>query len=58
MHDAMPFAVHFGIVALEVPASVAGGEIVPLTQQKTCGLDIGPVIVQQKMFDHEVNALY
>ena len=53
----MPFAVHFDIIALKVPASVAVGEIMPLMQQKMYGLDTRPVIVQQKMYDHEVMPL-
>jgi hypothetical protein len=44
----MPFAVHFDVVAVDVPASVAVGEIVPLVQQKMYALDIGPVVAQQK----------
>ena len=38
----------------ELPASVAVGEIVPLAQQKMYGLDIGPVVVQQKTNHHKV----
>ena len=53
----MPFAVHFDNIALELPASVAVGKIMPLAQQKMYGLDIGPVIAQQKMNDHEVMPL-
>ena len=53
----MPFAVHFDDAALELPASVAVGKIVPLMQQMMYGLDIGPVIAQQKMNDHEVMRL-
>ena len=54
MHNEMPFAVHFDVIALEVPASVAVGKIMPLMQQKMCGLNIGPVITQQKTYNHEV----
>ena len=53
----MPFAVHFDNVAVELPASVAVGEIVPLVQQKMYGLDIGPVVMQQKMNDHKLMPL-
>ena len=50
----MPFAVHFDVVALDIPASLAVGKIMPLVQQKMYGLDIRPVIMQQKMYDHEL----
>ena len=50
----MPFAVHSDIIALKFPASVVVGKIVPVMQQKMYGLDIGPVIPQQKTDDHEV----
>ena len=53
----MLFAVHFDDIALKLPASVAVGEIVPLTRQKMYGLDIGPVVAQQKMNDHKVMPL-
>ena len=53
----MPFAVHFDDVAVELPASVAVGEIVPLMQQKMYGLDIGPVVMQQKTNDHKLMPL-
>ena len=57
MHDGMPFAVHFDDVALKLPASVAVGEIMPLAQQKMYGLDIEPIVMQQKMNDHEIMQL-
>ena len=53
----MPFAVHFDDIALELPASVAVGKIMPLAQQKMYGLDIEPIIMQQKTNDHEVMRL-
>ena len=51
MHNAMPFAVHFDIVALNIPV----GKIVPLVQQKMYDLDIRLLVMQQqKTYDHEV----
>ena len=52
VHGPMPFAVHFDAIALGGPPSVVIGKIVPFTQQKMYDLDIGPIVMQQKMYNH------